>query len=56
MSGCEMYVVTLAPTNPNAVLAYEVWRSEAEHDASLQLQSVKALVLRSRPLWRALRA
>ena len=50
MSGCEMYVVNLSPTNPNAVFVYEIWRSEADHDASLHLESVKALVVRSRPL------
>ena len=50
MSGCEMYVVNLSGTNPSAVFVYEVWRSEADHDASLHLESVKALVLRSRPL------
>jgi len=50
VSGCKMYVVNLAPTSWNAVLGYEVWRSETEHNASLQLQSVKALVLRSSPL------
>lgn len=50
MSGCELYVVNLALTNPNAVFVYEVWRSEADHDASLQLESVKALLLGSRPL------
>ena len=50
MSGCEMYVVNLSPTNENAVFVYEVWRSEADHDVSLHLESVKALVLRSRPL------
>ncbi|HET8827067.1 MAG TPA: antibiotic biosynthesis monooxygenase family protein, partial [Terriglobales bacterium] len=40
MSGCELYVVNLALTNPNAVFVYEVWRSEADHDASLQLERV----------------
>lgn len=50
MPGCEMYIVNLAPANPNAVFVYEVWSSETEHTASLQAESVKALALRARPL------
>ena len=53
MPGCEIYIVNLAPANPNAVFVYEVWMSEADHDASLQVESVKALVLKARPLVQA---
>jgi len=50
MSGCEQYIVNLAPMNANTVYVSEVWRSEADHESLLQVESVKALVLRARPL------
>ncbi len=43
-------VINLSPTNPSTVSVYEVWRSEADHDASLQVEIFKALALRARPL------
>ena len=45
MSGCEQYIVNLAPMNANTVYVSEVWRSEADHESLLQVESVKALVL-----------
>jgi quinol monooxygenase YgiN len=50
MPGCETYIVNVAPSEPNAVFVYEVWRNQADHDASLQIESVKALIGRARPL------
>lgn len=40
MPGCEMYIVHAATTEPDVVYVYEVWRSEADHDASLKLETV----------------
>jgi len=49
MPGCEMYVVNVVPSEPDAVCVYEVWKSQAEHDASLQMDSVRAIVARTKP-------
>ena len=50
MPGCEMYVVNTAPQEPNVVCVYEVWQSHADHDTSLSIPSVKALVAKAKPL------
>ena len=50
MPGCEMYVVNAVPSEPDAVCVYEVWKSQADHDASLQMDSVRTIVARTRPL------
>jgi quinol monooxygenase YgiN len=50
MPGCLSYVVAKDPSDPNAVWITEVWDSEASHQASLSLPSVKAAIARGRPL------
>jgi quinol monooxygenase YgiN len=50
LPGCEIYIVSISPTEPDAIWVTEVWRSEADHDASLKLESTKALIARARPL------
>lgn len=50
LPGCEIYIVNVVPSEPDAIWVTEVWRSEADHDASLKLDSVKALIARARPL------
>ena len=50
MPGCEVYIVSTAPDDPDGIWVMEVWRSEADHAASLQLDSVQALITRARPL------
>jgi quinol monooxygenase YgiN len=48
--GCLLYVVNTSPSDPEAVYVYEALRSESDHDASLKLENVAALVARSKPL------
>lgn len=48
--GCELYVVGTSATEPDAVWVTEVWRSEADHDASLSIDGVRALIAAARPL------
>jgi quinol monooxygenase YgiN len=48
--GCLLYVVNSSPSEADAVCVFEAWRSEADHDASLELESVKALVAKTKPL------
>lgn len=50
LPGCEIYVVSVSPAEPDAIWVTEVWRSEADHAASLKMDSVRALIAKARPL------
>lgn len=50
LPGCRLYVINVSASEPDAVWVYEVWDSDADHDASLKLDSVKAIVARARSL------
>jgi quinol monooxygenase YgiN len=50
MPGCKMYVVNVAASEPDAVFVYEVWDTQANHDASLAMDNVKAIVEKTKPL------
>lgn len=50
LSGCDIYIVNVAPSEPDAIWVTEVWRTEADHAASLKMESVRALIARARPL------
>ncbi|MCI0390732.1 MAG: antibiotic biosynthesis monooxygenase [Acidobacteria bacterium] len=48
--GCDLYIVNLAPNNPDVVWVSEVWTSREAHRASLQLPSVKQAITEARPM------
>ena len=48
--GCEVWTVNVAPDDPDSILIYEAWRSEADHDASLTMPEIRATIERARPL------
>ena len=50
MPGCLSYIVAQDTTNPNALWVTEVWTSQAEHQASLSLPSVRAAITQARPI------
>lgn len=50
LPGCELYIVNIEPSDPYAIWVTELWRSEADHDDSLKLDSVKALIGKARLL------
>jgi quinol monooxygenase YgiN len=50
MPGCLSYVIAADPTEPDALWITEVWDSQASHQASLTLPTVKAAIARGRPL------
>ena len=50
LPGCEVWIVNTMPDNPDAIWVTEVWRSEADHAASLANDAVKAVIARARPL------
>jgi len=50
MPGCYVYIINSDPNDPDGIWVYEVWRSQTDHQASLSLDSVRALIASARPL------
>ena len=50
MPGCLSYVVAADAAEPDGLWVTEVWKSQASHQASLQLPAVHAAIARGRPL------
>jgi quinol monooxygenase YgiN len=50
MPGCRLYVVSEIHSEPDAISIVEVWDDKAAHDASLQLDSVRSVIAKGRPL------
>lgn len=50
LDGCYLYVINSDPNDPDGIWVNEVWRSEADHQASLEHAEVKALIVSARPL------
>ena len=50
MPGCRLYIVSEVLAEPDAIAIFEVWDDKAAHDASLQLEPVRALIAKARPL------
>jgi len=50
MPGCLSYVVAKDPAEEDAIWITEVWASEADHVASLQLPAVQDAIAKGRPL------
>ena len=50
MPGCRLYLVATDETDADGVWVTEVWESEADHAASLELDRVQAQIGRARPL------
>src|ERR1700739_4838816 len=49
-AGCHRYVVGVSDTDDQAIWASEVWRTQQDHAASLQLPETKAAIARAMPL------
>ncbi|GEN54863.1 putative quinol monooxygenase [Halobacillus faecis] len=47
---CEVYLVNISESEPNAVYVYEVWKSEEAHQASLTLETTQTLIRRAKPI------
>lgn len=50
LDGCYHYVISRDLADPNGVWVNEVWRSQDDHQASLALETVQALIATARPL------
>lgn len=49
-AGCQLYVIGVAPEDPDLIWVNEVWDSKQAHDASLQLPETRAAIARAMPL------
>lgn len=49
MAGCLSYVVAKDPSDGDAIWITEVWDSQASHDASLSLPSVRQAIMKGKP-------
>jgi quinol monooxygenase YgiN len=47
---CDLWFVSTAPDDPDAVWVTEVWRDQAAHAASLADPRVQEIIARGRPL------
>lgn len=50
MPGCFSYVVAVDPSDADTIWITEVWDSQASHEASLSLPSVREAIAKGRPL------
>lgn len=50
MPGCRSYIIATDPADANAIWITEVWDTQEQHDASLQLPAVQAAIAQARPL------
>ncbi len=50
MPGCLSYVVAKDAGDPDSIWVTEAWESQASHEASLSLLSVKDAMARGKPL------
>ncbi|WP_019156349.1 putative quinol monooxygenase [Robertmurraya massiliosenegalensis] len=50
LEDCEVYIVSTAENEPDAVYVYEVWSEENAHQASLTLEATQTLIKRAKPI------
>ena len=50
LDGCYLYIINTDPTDPDGIWVNEVWRSQADHQASLTHDAVKTLIANARPI------
>jgi len=50
MPGCLSYIIATDPSDSDGLWITEVWDSQANHQASLQLPGVQAAIAKGRPM------
>ena len=50
MPGCRSYIVARDPASADGIWITEVWDSQAQHQGSLQLPHVQAMIAKARPI------
>jgi quinol monooxygenase YgiN len=48
--GCKLYVIGKDPNDTNSVYVTEIWDSKEDHDNSLKLEAVRALIMKAMPI------
>lgn len=48
--GCRLYVIGKEAGNEHSVCITEIWESKADHDSSLKIEGVRALITKAMPL------
>lgn len=48
--GCDLYAIGKDNNDPDSVWVTEIWHSKEDHDNSLKLDSVKAVIMKAMPL------
>ncbi len=48
--GCDVYAIGKDTNEPDAVWVTEIWHSKEDHDNSLKLESVRAIISKAMPL------
>jgi quinol monooxygenase YgiN len=49
-AGCELWMVSTSPSEPETVWVTEIWRSMADHDASLNIPGARESIQQVMPL------
>ncbi len=49
-AGCLLYLINTSPDKPECVWVTEVWKSQAEHDVSLNNEQARAAIQQVLPL------
>ena len=50
LDGCYLYVISRAVDDPEGIWVTEVWRSQADHQASLTHEGIRSVITAARPL------
>jgi quinol monooxygenase YgiN len=50
MLGCHLYIVSKDVAHADSLWVFEVWETQADHQASLKLEAVQAMIAQARPL------
>ncbi|MGR3810369.1 putative quinol monooxygenase [Jiulongibacter sp. NS-SX5] len=48
--GCQLYLISISPEEPDTVWVTEVWDSEEDHKASLKNEEVRSLISKAMPI------
>lgn len=50
LEGCYIYVISRDNVDPEGIWVTEVWRSQADHQASLKDEAIRTVISKARPL------
>ncbi len=50
MEGCNVYIISISETEPDAIYITEVWTNAEAHQASLALAEIQAIIQVGRPM------